>query len=101
MYEQDGKLFARIEKLFAPGDDAHACTKCTDERKGQPLIGLVFMRNMQYVDGEYRDGDILDPDNGSIYRCKLRLDQGGSKLKVRGCGRAAGGRRCCPQGHGR
>ena len=46
MYEQDGKLFARIEKLFAPGDDAHACTKCTDERKGQPLIGLVFMRNM-------------------------------------------------------
>ena len=48
------------------------------------MIGLVFMRNMQYVDGEYRDGDILDPDNGSIYRCKLRLEQSGSKLKARG-----------------
>ena len=48
------------------------------------MIGLVFMHNMQYVDGEYRDGDILDPDNGSIYRCKLRLEQGGSTLKVRG-----------------
>jgi uncharacterized protein (DUF2147 family) len=39
---------------------------------------------MKFVDGEYRDGDILDPDNGVIYRCKLRLEGGGMKLKVRG-----------------
>ncbi len=31
-----------------------------------------------------KDGDILDPDNGSIYRCKLRLEDSGRRLKVRG-----------------
>jgi uncharacterized protein (DUF2147 family) len=35
-------------------------------------------------DGEYSGGDILDPDSGAVYRCKLRLDQNGSRLIVRG-----------------
>lgn len=84
IYEQDGRLFGRIEKSMTPGDETRTCTKCTDERKDQPLIGLVIMRDMRLVDGEYRDGDILDPDNGSLYRCKLRLEEGGKKLVVRG-----------------
>ena len=29
-------------------------------------------------------GDILDPDNGTVYRCKARLAEGGKKLVVRG-----------------
>jgi uncharacterized protein (DUF2147 family) len=32
---------------------------------------------------EYVDGQILDPDNGKVYRCKVRL-AGGKKLSVRG-----------------
>jgi len=84
IYEQGGTLFARIERTLVPGDETRTCTKCTDDRKDQPLIGLVFMRSMKGVDGAFQDGDILDPDNGSIYRCKLRLESGGTKLKVRG-----------------
>jgi len=84
IYEQDGRLFGRIEKSLTPGEDGRTCTKCTDERKDQPLTGLVIMRDIRLVDGEYRDGDILDPDNGSVYRCKLRLEEGGRKLVVRG-----------------
>ena len=84
IYEQDGRLFGRIEKSVTPGDEGRTCTKCTDERKDQPLTGLVIMRDIRLVDGEYRDGDILDPDNGSVYRCKLRLKEGGRKLEVRG-----------------
>jgi uncharacterized protein (DUF2147 family) len=84
IYETDGKLFARIEQSLIPGDEARTCTKCSDDRKDQPLIGLEFMRGMTLMDGEYRGGDILDPDSGSIYRCKFRLVDGGTKLKVRG-----------------
>ena len=84
IYERDGKLFARIEQSLTPGDEARTCTKCPDGRKDQPLIGLEFMRDMTLMDGEYRGGDILDPDSGSIYRCKFRLVDGGTRLKVRG-----------------
>ena len=84
IYEQGGELFARVERDLTPGGATALCTRCKDERKDQPLIGLVFMRHMKLDDGEYRGGDILDPDNGSIYRCKLRLEDSGRKLKVRG-----------------
>lgn len=84
VYEQGGELFARVERDLTPEGATTLCTKCRDERKDQPLLGLVFMRHMKFDDGEYRGGDILDPDNGSIYRCKLRLEDNGRKLKVRG-----------------
>ena len=84
IYEQDGKLFGRIESSFTPGAEHRVCDVCTDDRKNQPIIGLLIIRNMVSKDGEYSGGDILDPDSGSVYRCKLRLDQNGSRLVVRG-----------------
>lgn len=48
------------------------------------MVGLVFMRHMKLVDGVYRDGDILDPENGTVYRCRMQLEDGGRKLRVRG-----------------
>jgi uncharacterized protein (DUF2147 family) len=83
VFEQDGKLFARIERKLSTGGET-TCTRCTDYRKGQPLLGMVFMRNMTQANDEYIDGDILDPNNGKIYRCKIRLESGGHRLVVRG-----------------
>ncbi len=84
IYEQNGKLFGRIERSFTPGAENRVCEVCTDERKNQPIIGLVIIRNIQSKDGDYAGGDILDPDTGAVYRCKLHLDQDGARLIVRG-----------------
>ena len=32
----------------------------------------------------FEGGDILDPNNGKVYRVKLKLVDGGAKLDVRG-----------------
>jgi uncharacterized protein (DUF2147 family) len=84
IYEQDGKLFGRIERSFTPGAENRVCEECTDERKNRPIIGLIIIRNIRSKDGEYAGGDILDPDTGTVYRCKFHLDQNGSHLIVRG-----------------
>jgi len=84
IYEQDGKLFGRIEQSFTPGDEHRTCAVCTDERKNQPIIGLIMLRNMKQDGGEYKGGDILDPDSGSVYRCKMHLEKDGTRLVVRG-----------------
>jgi len=84
IYEQDGKLFGRIEQSFTPGAEHRACAECTDERKNQPIIGLVIIRNMKQSGSEYNDGDILDPESGSVYRCKMHLEQDGTRLILRG-----------------
>jgi uncharacterized protein (DUF2147 family) len=84
IYEQDGRLFGKVEGSFKPGAEHRVCEVCTDERKGQPMLGLIVIRNMKRTDDdEYSGGDILDPDTGSIYHCKMHVE-GGTRLVVRG-----------------
>ena len=84
IYEQDGKLFGKIERSFTPGAENRVCAVCSDDRKNRPMLGLVIIRNMTRTDDGYGGGDILDPDSGSVYRCKLHVEDGGAKLLVRG-----------------
>jgi uncharacterized protein (DUF2147 family) len=83
LYEEKGLLFGRVETLVDP-DAVKICDKCSDERKGQAVTGMVVVRRMKKDGEEYTGGDILDPKNGSVYRCKMRLVDQGRKLSVRG-----------------
>ncbi len=83
IYEQNGRLFGKIESSFTAGADHRVCRSCTDDRKDQPIIGLLIIRNMKHTDDEYSGGDILDPDNGSVYHCRMHVE-GGTRLLVRG-----------------
>ncbi|UUZ57151.1 DUF2147 domain-containing protein [Massilia sp. H-1] len=84
--EDKGELRGQIEKLFpAPGEDPNPkCIACNGAKKDQPVIGMVFMSGLKKNGDEYTDGEILDPDNGKVYRSKMSLAEGGKKLKVRG-----------------
>jgi uncharacterized protein (DUF2147 family) len=84
IFEVKGLYYGRIEPS-SPSDDRNAkCTRCTDYRHNQPLIGLVLMRHLRPESGEYVGGDLLDPDTGHIWGCTLRLTDGGRQLIVRG-----------------
>lgn len=84
IFEANGLYYGRIEPS-SPADDRSArCTRCTDERRNQPIIGLVLMRHLRLQNGEYIGGDILDPDTGRVYGCTLRLTDGGHRLVMRG-----------------
>lgn len=68
----------------APNYPDHLCKACTDERKDQPIAGMVILRGLK-PDGEvFAGGEILDPDNGKTYRCKLTVKAAGKRLDVRG-----------------
>ncbi len=83
-----GVYSGTIEKLLDPADKPDAvCDKCTDERKGKPLLGLTILRNVhQDADDKtvWDGGDITDPNNGKVYRTRLKPVDGGKKLEVRG-----------------
>lgn len=84
--ESNGALQGQIEKLFrAPTEDQNPkCEKCEGARKDAPVIGLVIMSGLKKDGDEYTGGEILDPDNGKVYKSKLSLGDGGKKLNVRG-----------------
>ncbi len=84
--EVNGELHGIIEKLFRnPNEEQHPnCDKCTGEKKNKPVIGMTILTGLKLKDGEYAGGEILDPANGKIYRCKMWTSEGGKKLHVRG-----------------
>ena len=83
IYEEKGKLYGKIEATLDP-KAKKICEECRDERKGQPIVGMVILRGLAMHGDEYSGGDILDPDNGKVYRCKVRIEEHGSRLSVRG-----------------
>jgi uncharacterized protein (DUF2147 family) len=83
--ENNGEYSAVIEKGLLATDTGDAvCDKCTDERKGKRIIGMTIVNGIKQKGDEFEGGEILDPDNGKTYRCKMKLDQTGNKLEVRG-----------------
>jgi uncharacterized protein (DUF2147 family) len=84
--ENKGMLEGRIEKIFrrADQDQNPKCDRCEGINKNQPIVGMVFMSGLSKSGDEYTGGQILDPDNGKVYKSKLTLADGGKKLNVRG-----------------
>ena len=83
--EQNGSYNGVIEKGLDPDDSPHkVCGNCTNARKNQKVIGMAIMQNLKQNGDVFEGGEILDPDNGKIYRCKLKLLENGKKLEVRG-----------------
>ena len=85
--ESGGVFSARIEKIFDATKQDAKCDKCTDERKDQPIVGMSILRNVKKNAGEadlWDGGDILDPNNGKVYKVRLKPVDGGKKLEVRG-----------------
>ena len=81
-----GKLYGKITKLINPTEPNPKCDKCPSWAKDKPVVGLLIIWDLKKEEGEewWDGGSIMDPKNGKIYRCKMRLTDGGKKLEVRG-----------------
>jgi uncharacterized protein (DUF2147 family) len=84
--ESNGELRGKIEKLLRdPSEDQNPkCVKCEGALKDQPILGMTITTDMKHDGDEYNGGQILDPDNGKVYKSKMSLADGGKKLNVRG-----------------
>lgn len=85
--ETAGEYSAIVEKGLLATDTGDAvCDKCTDDRKGQKIIGMTIAKHLKKSNNGnvYDNGEILDPDNGKIYKCKMTLSASGNELEVRG-----------------
>ena len=82
-----GVLSGKIEKIFDATKQDSKCDKCTDERKDQPVLGMVILRNLkQDADDKevWSGGEVLDPNNGKVYKTRLKPIDGGKQLQMRG-----------------
>jgi uncharacterized protein (DUF2147 family) len=82
---QNGELFGVVSELLGKRKNPNPlCKKCEGEKKDQPIKGLNILWGLKQDGDEWNGGYILDPDNGTAYRCIITLSEDGQQLYVRG-----------------
>lgn len=83
IYEEDGKIYAKVLKLLTPGDENKVCDKCSGDNKDKPIAGMTVINGLSKDGDEWNGGTILDPKNGKEYKCYIVFEND-NKLKIRG-----------------
>ncbi len=84
VYQKNGKMYGKIVKILTDKPNAK-CDECKGDKKGQPVNGMVIIEGMQEVEGSWKNGTILDPQNGNVYGCVVWVEADKpNELKVRG-----------------
>lgn len=88
---KDGTYFGEIQELLnrtADEDKDPYCTKCkkNDYRYNKRVIGMAIVTKMKASKDlkSASGGKILDPKNGKVYGCSMKVIDGGKKMNVRG-----------------
>ncbi|MEI6546108.1 MAG: DUF2147 domain-containing protein [Burkholderiales bacterium] len=82
--DQGGALVGKVEKILVPNGADALCDQCTDQRKDKPIQGMTILSGLKKDGQEWTGGEILDPNNGKVYKAMAKLADGGKKLEVRG-----------------
>ena len=80
--EKNGVFSGSITKILDTSGPS-TCDKCTDFRKGRPILGMEILSGLKKTGEIYSGGQILDPDDGEIYKAEMKLKDQGAKLDLR------------------
>lgn len=83
VYKKNGKAFAKVIEIKNPMRKNAVCDLCSEENKNKPVLGLNILTGLEKNGEEWSGGKILDPRNGKVYKCYIKLENE-NKLKIRG-----------------
>jgi uncharacterized protein (DUF2147 family) len=83
----DEVLMGKVVKIFPKNnttDQTKRCDACKGDLHNQPIVGMVILSGLTAKQKQWKNGKILDPENGKSYSCAMHTVDHGKKLNVRG-----------------
>lgn len=81
----NGSLAGKVTQVLQSDTGPHpVCDKCSGERKGKPVEGMVILWGVSKKGNSWEGGRILDPKSGKEYSVKMTPSADGNSMEVRG-----------------
>ncbi len=84
----DNTYEGTIDKMLLTDTSENAepiCRLCPGALRNHPLSGLRILSGIKRKDKlNFEGGEVLDPDDGKTYRCRIQLSEDGNSLEVTG-----------------
>jgi uncharacterized protein (DUF2147 family) len=86
LWVENGQLIGQIDSIFPqPGKTTNPiCDLCPEPFHNKPTKSIHFLWGLKQDGEEWSGGEVLDPKNGKIYRCKLKVQGDNRSLVIRG-----------------
>jgi uncharacterized protein (DUF2147 family) len=82
---EDGTMVGVIKKVLKKEAGSGLCEKCEGDMKDQPIEGMQFIWGVERTgEGEWEDGNLLDPESGTVYNGNITIADNPNELEVRG-----------------
>jgi uncharacterized protein (DUF2147 family) len=82
--ERNGMLYGTVAAVLDPIYADKHCVDCAGDRAGKPVVGLEIIRDLKPDGARWDGGTILNPEDGSVYHCRIHVGPDGETLIVRG-----------------
>ncbi|HEY7986935.1 MAG TPA: DUF2147 domain-containing protein [Methylophilaceae bacterium] len=83
----DGTYEGMVEKVLVKtaNNGEAVCSKCAGDLHNRPILGLRILKGMKRKsDNVFDSGEVLDPDDGRVYPCRIEVMDDGNSLQVTG-----------------
>ena len=86
IFTEGGKLYGKIREVLVKEVENPLCLKCDGRLTDQPIQGMTIIDGLEPSGpNEWRGDELLNPEEGKWYRCRIWLDpENPDVLKVRG-----------------
>jgi uncharacterized protein (DUF2147 family) len=81
VYKIDNLYYGKIKA--GTSDEKFDVRNPDKERRNDPLIGLIILKDLKFENNAWKNGKVYDPQNGKTYSCTLTLTNT-NQLKITG-----------------
>jgi len=86
IFKSNGKYYGKVVWIHKPNDAQGRPLRDIKNPNSNltktPILNLIILKDLTYLDNEWRNGTIYDPKEGKTYDCKVWLEN--DQLKLRG-----------------